>query len=55
MKALLVLMLLQAAPQDASVYEDARREIQWARTFEAAFREARLRNIPVFVFLTSDN
>ena len=54
MSALLAVLLLQAAP-DAATLEDPAKEIQWAQAFDGAFEEARLRSVPVFVFLTSDN
>lgn len=52
---LALLILLQTATQDTSAYDDPGREVQWARTFDHAFQEARARNVPVLVFLTSDN
>jgi hypothetical protein len=40
--------------QDASVYEDPQREIQWARSWEKAYEESRIRNVPIWIFVTSD-
>lgn len=54
MSSLLVFMLLQEA-QDASRFEDPAREVQWARSFVQAYREAGRRNVPVFVYLASDS
>jgi hypothetical protein len=48
-------LLLLLALQDAAVYEDPAKEIQWARSFDAAFEEAKLRSVPVWIFMTSDN
>jgi hypothetical protein len=45
-------MLLQA---DAAALDDPAKEIQWARSFAEAYEQARVRNVPVFIFLTSDN
>jgi len=45
-------LLLQG---DAAALDDPSREIQWARSFAEAYEQARLRNVPVFIFLTSDN
>ncbi len=50
-----MMILLALVLQDAAVYEDPAKEIQWAHTFDDAFAEAKLRAVPVWVFLTSDN
>ena len=48
-------LLLALLLQDAAAYEDPAKEIQWARTFDGAFAEAKARSVPVWIFLTSDN
>lgn len=52
--SVLTLALLILA-QDGLRYEDPDREIQWARSYEEAYEEARLRNVPVFIFFAADN
>jgi hypothetical protein len=44
----LALLLLQ------DPYEDPKKEIQWARSWEQGFEESRIRNVPVWIFVTSD-
>jgi hypothetical protein len=44
---LLVLSILQD-------FEDPAKEIQWARSWEKAYEEARLRNVPIWIFVASD-
>jgi hypothetical protein len=51
----LALLALLQAPADAATFEDPAKEIQWSRTFDEAFELASLRNVPVWIFLTSDN
>ena len=46
-----IVLLLQ---QDGAVYEDASKEIQWARSWEKAYEESRIRNVPIWIFVTSD-
>lgn len=43
-----------ALQQDGSIYEDPGREIQWARSWEKAYEESRIRNVPIWIFVTSD-
>jgi hypothetical protein len=50
MGVILALVLMQA---DAAKYDDPDKEIQWARTFEEAYEEARVRNVPIVLYLTS--
>jgi hypothetical protein len=40
--------------QSGAAYEDPAKEIQWARSWEKAYEEAKLRNVPIWVFVTSD-
>ena len=54
MKIALAFLLLQAAP-DAARYENPAKEIQWARSVDDALREAKLRNVPILIYLTSDS
>jgi hypothetical protein len=51
----LALLLFLQQPQTQEALDDPAKEIQWARSFDEAFEQAKLRNVPVFVFLTSDN
>jgi hypothetical protein len=51
----MLITLLAVLLQDAASYEDPAKEIQWARTWDEAFAEAKLRSVPVLIFLTSDN
>jgi len=55
MITLLALLALAQAPIDGAALEDPNRSVQWARKWSDTFEEARLRNVPVLVFLTSDN
>ena len=54
MLTLALLAVLQAS-QDAATFEDPAKEIQWAHTFDEAFELSTFRNVPVWIFLTSDN
>ncbi len=38
----------------AQDFEDPGKEIQWARSWERAYEESRLRNVPIWVFVASD-
>ncbi len=54
MLILLIAACLQA-PLDDATLDDPAKSILWAKTWGDAFEEATLRNVPVLVFLTSDN
>ena len=54
MTMLLLLAFFQSVPDEATL-NDGTKQIQWARTVSEAFDEAKLRNVPVLFFLTSDN
>lgn len=49
-----LLGVVLALQQDGSVYEDPNKEIQWARSWEKAYEESRIRNVPIWIFVTSD-
>lgn len=50
-----MLFLALMLQEDAALFDDPQKEIQWARSFDEAFAQAKLRNVPVLVLLTSDN
>ncbi len=52
---LITLLALLQAPLDGAALDDPSKSIQWTRSWGDAFEEAKLRNVPVLVFLTSDN
>ena len=54
MLTLLAALFLQA-PIDGATLDDPAKSILWSKTWGDAFEEATLRNVPVLVFLTSDN
>lgn len=50
-----LLLLIALQDPSAATFDDPAKEIQWAHSFEAAFDEAKLRSVPVWIFMTSDN
>jgi hypothetical protein len=51
---MMTLVAWALALQDGAAYEDPSREIQWARSWEKAYDESRARNVPIWIFVTSD-